>query len=62
MRRVLRAKASARIRKFVPNQAQVNARPTGRPLAGTSDPRLNKALVMLCNLQVGGTGRTAAGR
>jgi hypothetical protein len=62
MRRVLTAKASARARKFVPNQAQVNARPSGRPLAGTSDPRLNKALVMLCNLQAGGTGRSTAGR
>jgi hypothetical protein len=56
MGRVLTAKASARARKFVPNPAASAAgRPTGKPLAGTSDPRLNAALIMLCNLQVGGT-------
>jgi hypothetical protein len=62
MRRVLSAKATSVRRGFIPNQAQVNARPSGRPLAGTSDPRLNKALAMLCGLPTGGTGRTGAGR
>jgi hypothetical protein len=60
MLRVLSAKAKAGPRPFVPNPAQANARLSGRPLAGTSDPRLNKALVMLCNLQAGGTGRSGA--
>jgi hypothetical protein len=60
MRRVLRAKASAAPRRFVPSEAQAAAeragRPiTGKPLAGTSDPRLNAALTMLCGLQAGGT-------
>jgi hypothetical protein len=53
MRRVLSAKASALPRRFVPSAATAGARGrvTGRPLAGTSDPRLNAALTMLCNLQ-----------
>jgi hypothetical protein len=66
-RRVLTAKASARKRVFVPSTTQARAaargKPTGQPLAGTSDPRLNAALAMLCGLQVGGSGATAgAGR
>jgi hypothetical protein len=32
---------------------------TGKPLAGTSDPKLNAALTVLCNLQMGGTSATA---
>jgi hypothetical protein len=58
MRRVLTAKASAGKRVFIPNPAQTgaNARVTGKPLAGTSDPRLNAALIMLCNLQAGVAG------
>jgi hypothetical protein len=57
MQRVLRAKASAVPRKFVPSAATAGARGrvTGKPLAGTSDPKLNAALAMLCNLQMGGT-------
>jgi hypothetical protein len=57
MRRVVTAKASALPRKFVPSKATAGARGriTGKPLAGTSDPRLNAALTMLCNLQAGGT-------
>jgi hypothetical protein len=56
MRRVLAAKASALGRKFVPSAAQAasRGRVTGKPLAGTSDPRLNAALAMLCSLQAGG--------
>jgi microsomal dipeptidase-like Zn-dependent dipeptidase len=58
MRRVLSAKATSVARTFVPSAAQVAARGrvTGRTLAGTSDPRLNAALVMLCGLQAGGFG------
>ena len=58
MGRVLRAKATSTKRRFVPNPAAAAAGaggPTGKPLAGTSDPKLNAALIMLCNLQVGGT-------
>jgi hypothetical protein len=54
MRRVLTAKASARKRVFIPNPAVANARVTGKPLAGTYDPKLNAALTMLCSLQAGG--------
>jgi hypothetical protein len=53
MRLLLTAKASAAPRAFVPSTAQASAsgRLTGRSLAGTSDPRLNAALMMLCGLQ-----------
>jgi hypothetical protein len=62
MRRVVSAKASARSLKFVPSAAQASpaAAPTGKPLAGTSDPRLNRALMLLCGMQVGGTNANAA--
>jgi hypothetical protein len=58
MRLLLTAKATARGRAFIPSAAQASAsgRLTGQVLAGTSDPRLNAALIMLCGLQVGGTG------
>jgi hypothetical protein len=61
MRRVLGAKASAARRKFVPSAATAGARGrvTGKPLAGTSDPKLNAALTVLCNLQMGGTSSAA---
>ena len=54
MLRVLGAKASAIRPAFVPSTATAGARGrvTGKPLAGTSDPKLNAALTMLCNLQV----------
>ncbi|MEA2449075.1 MAG: hypothetical protein QOG63_1007, partial [Thermoleophilaceae bacterium] len=56
MRRVLAAKASSRPRTFVPSAAQAagTATTNGKPLAGTSDPRLNAALIMYCSLQVSG--------
>jgi hypothetical protein len=61
MSRVLTAKATAAPRTFVPNPAQAHAgRPTGKPLAGTSDPRINAALTMLCGLQAGGTTASSA--
>jgi microsomal dipeptidase-like Zn-dependent dipeptidase len=61
MRLLLTARASAAPRAFVPSAAQASAsgRLTGRSLAGTSDPRLNAALAMLCGLRVGGTGASA---
>jgi hypothetical protein len=58
MKRVLAAKARRAPRRFIPNPAASTAAPTGKPLAGTSDPRLNAALTMLCSLQVTG-GATA---
>ncbi|MEA2404119.1 MAG: hypothetical protein QOE08_766 [Thermoleophilaceae bacterium] len=53
MGRVLAAKADSRGRRFVPNvaQASASARPTGRTIAGTSDPHLNAALAILCGLR-----------
>ena len=58
MRRVVSARATSRARTFVPSDAQASASgaPTGRPLAGTSNPQLNAALARLCGLQAGGTG------
>jgi hypothetical protein len=61
MRRVLGAKATAAPRVFIPSAATAGARGrlTGKPLAGTSDPKLNAALALLCNLQMGGTTAAA---
>jgi hypothetical protein len=61
MRLMLAAKATAQPRVFVPSAAQAAAkgRLNGQPLAGTSDPRLNEALAMLCGLQVGGVSASA---
>src|SRR4051812_13970754 len=51
---LLSAKASALPRTFVPSAAQAAAaaagKPSGQPLAGTSSPRLNQALALLCGL------------
>jgi len=47
--RFLTARASQAPRRFVPNP-KAGARLTGRSLAGSSDPRLNHALRMLCSL------------
>jgi hypothetical protein len=52
---MLSAKAAQTQREFVPNAAQAaaaRAAPTGQTLAGSSDPRLNTALAVLCHLQV----------
>jgi hypothetical protein len=56
MLRVLSAKATSRPRPFIPSGAQAKSSGglTGKPLAGTSDPRLNAALTLLCGLQGGG--------
>jgi hypothetical protein len=64
MRRVLAAKASYGPRVFVPSAAEASgaASTGGRPLAGTSDPRLNSALLLYCSLQAGGTGAAAGVR
>ena len=50
MQRVRGAHATQARRRFVPNPAAGSARLTGKTLAGSSDPRLNRALVMLCSL------------
>jgi hypothetical protein len=36
--------------------AAAGAAPTGQPLAGTSDPRLNAKLALLCGMQVSKSG------
>jgi hypothetical protein len=56
LRRVQVATATRAARTFRPSRAQAAAggRPTGRTLAGTTDPRLNAALALLCSLQVQG--------
>jgi hypothetical protein len=59
MRRLLTAEATSAPRAFVPSQAQAAAhgKLAGSTLAGTSDPRLNEALALLCGLQVQGATR-----
>jgi microsomal dipeptidase-like Zn-dependent dipeptidase len=55
VRLMLSAKAAQTQREFVPNAAQAAAArtaPTGQTLAGSSNPRLNTALALLCHLQV----------
>jgi hypothetical protein len=54
-RLLLTARAAQPTREFVPNPAQAEkAGLRGRPLAGTSNERLNRALALLCSLQVQG--------
>jgi rhodanese-related sulfurtransferase len=48
MKRVMNAHASQAKRIFVPNATPGSARLTGANLAATSDPRLNRALAVLC--------------
>ena len=50
VRRARAARATQTRPRFVPNPRAGSARPTGRTLAGSGDPRLNHALVMLCQL------------
>ena len=56
MRRVIRAKATQARPRFEPNAAQAAAaaagRVTGRTLAGTRNAQLDRALALLCSLQV----------
>jgi hypothetical protein len=52
MRRVLRAKASSRHRRFVPATAQADGRMLGRALAGTGDPATDAKLALYCNLNL----------
>jgi hypothetical protein len=54
VRQMLSAKAAQTHPEFVPSAAQAATRaaPTGQTLAGSSDPRLNTALAVLCHLQV----------
>jgi hypothetical protein len=51
LRRLQTATATRASRAFRPGAA--SARPTGRTLAGTADPRLNAALALLCSLPAG---------
>jgi rhodanese-related sulfurtransferase len=48
MKRVARAHASQAKRVFIPNATPGSARLTGASLVGTSDPRLNRALAVIC--------------
>jgi hypothetical protein len=48
MKRVTGAHASQAKRVFIPNGTPGSARLTGANLAATSDPRLNRALAVLC--------------
>ncbi len=51
--RLLSARATQGHPGFVPSAAQAALRvPTGQPLAGTSDPKLNERFALLCHLQV----------
>ena len=56
VRLTLSARAAQTQREFVPSAAQAAAAargaPTGRTLAGSSNPRLNQALALLCHLQL----------
>ncbi len=52
MSRVLKARASAAERKFVPAEAQAKSRMLGRTLAGSADAKTNAQLALLCNLQL----------
>jgi hypothetical protein len=52
---MLSARAAQTQPEFVPNAAQAataRSAPTGRTLAGSSNPRLNTAFALLCHLQV----------
>jgi hypothetical protein len=52
MRRLLRATADNRPRKFVPAEAQATPRMLGRPLAGVGDQATNAKLALLCSLNL----------
>jgi hypothetical protein len=60
IRQLLAAKASAARPTYIPGQAQAQADATGqsvngKTLAGSQNPRLNRALALLCSMQVQGT-------
>ncbi|WP_372790785.1 hypothetical protein [Paraconexibacter sp.] len=57
VRRLLAAKASAAVPTYEPSpaeeeRAKTGAAPTGRTLAGTANPRLDRAIELLCRLQL----------
>jgi hypothetical protein len=53
MRRLASATATQATSSFEPGTAQAaGAPPTGQPLAGTADPKVNAALTLLCHLQI----------
>ena len=51
MRRLTKAEATNARPKFVPNENPTATRLTGTNLAGSNDPRIDRALVMLCSLR-----------
>ncbi len=51
MRRLLKAEATNARPRFVPNETGATTRLTGTNLAGSNDPEIDRALVMLCSLQ-----------
>ena len=51
MRRLLNAGATNAKPRFVPNENPTATRLTGTNLAGSNDPRIDRALVMLCSLR-----------
>ncbi|MEA2375786.1 MAG: hypothetical protein QOD53_2249, partial [Thermoleophilaceae bacterium] len=51
MRRFLIAHASQAAPTFVPNATPGSSRLTGKTLVGSSDPRVNEALAVLCGLK-----------
>ena len=55
--RLLSSRAAQTRPEFVPTAglAATRGAPTGQPLAGTSNVRLNRALALLCHLQVEGS-------
>ena len=50
--RVLSARASGAVRRFVPAEAQAKGSMLGRTLAGSADAKKNAQLALLCNLQL----------
>ena len=60
VRLLLSARAAQTQPEFVPSSAQAAAAargaPSGQTLAGSSNPRLNRALALLCHLQVQAPG------
>jgi microsomal dipeptidase-like Zn-dependent dipeptidase len=51
MRRLRKARATQAARTFTPNPTAGSARLTGTTLAGSSNPRLNRALALLCSVK-----------
>src|SRR6185436_5034538 len=52
LRRVLRASADNRPRKFIPAAAQAKGAMLGRSIAGTGNPQTDAALALYCGLNL----------